>query len=80
MSGSVNLKLYLVLTYPNMGCHMLEADLKVSKPRPNADRDSIQIMYDFLELSARPETSGAAMEDHLLGSLAIAYHVRRTAN
>ena len=63
-----------------MGCLMFDADLKPGDAASQCKPDAVKIMYDFLELSARPGTSGQAVEDHLLGSLAIALHGREVAN
>ena len=45
-----------------------------------ADEASTKIMYDFLRLSARPDTSGQAVHDHILASLAFALGARQRAN
>ncbi len=59
---------------------MLDTDLKSNITVLNVDSDGSKVMYDFLELSARPDTSGKAVETHLLGSLAIALSARKVAN
>ncbi len=63
-----------------MGCQMLDTNLKVDDTRANIERGSAEIMYDFLRLSTRPDTSGQAMHDHLLTSLAIALGAGKVIN
>lgn len=63
-----------------MGCYMLDANLKSNVAVLDGESDGVKIMYEFLRFSAHPDISGQAVEDHLLGSLAIALNGRETAN
>ncbi len=51
-------------------------DIEIPSDIDNAGANAaqFQVMFKFLSLSARPETSGAAIESHLLASLAFALH------
>ena len=52
--------------------------LEIETPKDSDDADApapqYQVLFKFLTLSARADTSGAATESHLLASLAIALH------
>ena len=58
----------------------MDASLKADEVLATVDRPSFRIMIDFLNVSARPETTGPMVEDHLMRSLAIAIQARNVRN
>ena len=53
---------------------------KIDKAGMEPDRSNLKILFDFLDLSARPDTTGPEVESHLLMSLAVALRTKSAAN